>query len=112
MAKKVRDVVAKVGEYTDRNTGETKARWKNVGALMKNDEDNSYFIMLERTFNPAGMPNPDNRESVLLSCFVPQEQRQQQGGQQGTPPPQQEPQGQPAAGNGGQGGYPDDEIPF
>lgn len=106
MAKKVRDIVAKVGEYTDRNTGEPKARWKNVGALMKNDDDNSYFIMLERTFNPAGMPNPDNRESVLLSCFVPQDQRQQGGANSG---------GRESADPGAQGGgagLPDDEIPF
>lgn len=113
MAKKVRDVVVKVGEYQDRNTGETKARWKNVGALMKNDEDNSYFIMLERTFNPAGVPNPENRESVLLSCFVPQEQRQQ-GSTQSAPAQQQavDPQAPTDPTPQGGGAMPDDEVPF
>lgn len=115
MAKKIRDVVVKVGEYQDRNTGETKARWKNVGALMQNEEDKSLFLMLERTFNPAGVPNPDGRESVLLSCFVPQE-RQESGGQQ-EPARQQPPAQQPApqgsgAGSGGDPYNGGDDIPF
>ena len=71
-SRKIRDIVATVGEYTDRNTGETKRRYENVGALMQNDdEDASYFIMLKRTFNPAGVPKQDERESILLSCYVP-----------------------------------------
>ena len=113
MAKKIRDIVVKVGSYQDRNTGEEKARWKNVGALMKNDDDDSLFIMLERTFNPAGVPNQDGRESVLLSCFVPQD-RQQNG--QGNQQQNQQNNGQSSqgGGNGNQGGgapY-DDEVPF
>lgn len=70
MTKKLKDIVAKVGEYEDRSTGRTKARWKTVGALMEDREGNP-FIILERTFNPAGLPNPDGRESCLLSCFEP-----------------------------------------
>lgn len=76
-SRKIRDVVVKVGEYIDRNTGETRGRFENVGALMQSDEDNSFFIMLKRTFNPAGVPGQDARESILLSCYVPKEQRQQ-----------------------------------
>lgn len=74
--RKIRDVVVKVGEYTDHNTGETKGRFENVGALMRNDEDDSFFIMIRRTFNPAGVPNNDERGSILLSCYVPQDQRE------------------------------------
>lgn len=82
-SKKIRDVVVKVGEYTDRNTGETKGRFENVGALMQNDDDaGSFFIMLKRTFNPAGVPKQDDRESILLSCYVPKDQRDGQNGQQ------------------------------
>lgn len=81
-SKKIRDVVVKIGEYTDRNTGETKGRFENVGALMQNDDDSgSYFIMLKRTFNPAGVPKQDDRESILLSCYVPKDQRESQPGQ-------------------------------
>lgn len=77
-SKKIRDIVVKVGEYTDRNSGEQKGRFENVGALMQSDEDDSYFIMLKRTFNPAGVPNQDARESILLSCYVPKDQREEQ----------------------------------
>lgn len=81
--RKIRDVVVKVGEYTDHNTGETKGRFENVGALMRNDEDDSFFIMLRRTFNPAGVPNQDERGSVLLSCYIPQDQREKQDDRSG-----------------------------
>lgn len=81
-SRKIRDVVVKVGEYTDRNTGETKGRFENVGALMQNDDEaGSFFIMLKRTFNPAGVPNQDSRESILLSCYVPKDQREAQADQ-------------------------------
>lgn len=73
--RKIRDVVVKVGEYTDHNTGETKGRFENVGALMQNDEDDSFFIMIKRTFNPAGVPKQDERSSILLNCYIPQDQR-------------------------------------
>lgn len=78
--KKIRDVCLAVREYQDRNTGETKKAYKNVGALMQNEEDGSYFILLDRTFNPAGAPSKDGKDTVLLSCFIPQDQREQNGG--------------------------------
>lgn len=95
MSRKVKDIVAKVGEYTDRN-GQTKARWQNVGALME-DKDGQPFIMLARWFNPAGVPS--DRESILLSCFAPKEQG-------AAPAPDR---GAPA---GDMGGDMDDEVPF
>jgi len=89
-ATKIRDVVAKIGEYDDRNTGQKKGRYLNVGALMKN-EDGSVFIILNRWFNPGGVPS--DRDTIILNCFDPnREQVQQQA---------------PAAGGGV-----DDEIPF
>lgn len=129
MPQKLRDIAVKTGEYQDRQ-GNTKGRWQNVGALMKGDDGNE-FIILHRWFNPAGVPNPDNRDSVLMSCFKPDRQGQggqQQGGNspqggygQGMPQQgyQQPPQGQ--APQGGQqpppqqgGGWEDDpdSIPF
>lgn len=105
MAKKLRDVVAKVGEYTDPQTGQLKGRWQNVGALMKGD-DGGEFVILNRTFNPAGMPNPQNRESVILSCFKPDNQQQTTapaaGGAPSGYPPGGGGQGQHNAGTGGQ----------
>lgn len=35
---------------------------------MKNDDGNEY-ILLNRTFNPAGVVNTDSRENVLISIF-------------------------------------------
>ncbi len=75
-AKKIRDLAVKTGEYTTPQ-GETKGRFMNVGSLMKG-EDGGEFILLNRAFNPAGPPNPDNRESVLVSCFKPRENAPQQ----------------------------------
>lgn len=82
MAKKLYDLAVKTGEYTNQQ-GETKGRWQNVGAVMQGD-DGGKFIILERWFNPAGVPNPDNRSNLLLSMFEPnpagggQSQHQQQ----------------------------------
>ena len=106
MAHKTHDIVAKVGEYTDRQ-GNTKPRYKNVGALMQGD--NGPFIMIDRTFNIAGLPN-DGRDNALLSCFEPRDDQQQGTRQQSARQSSndaQRPSGQsrPAA------DY-DDEIPF
>ena len=98
-AKKIKDIAVKTGEYTDRN-GNTKGRWQNVGALMKND-DGGVFIILERWFNPAGAPDPNGKGSVLLSCFdLRDDNGQQQGG------------GQSRQSGGGSAAGIDDEIPF
>lgn len=114
MASKMYDVVVKTGEY--QSNGETKGRYENIGTMMQGD--NGPFLILKRTFNPAGVPNPDNKDSVLVSLFEPQQQQnnqqnnqqgQQQGQQQGGY--QQNQQQQPQQNRGGyqqqppQGGY-------
>lgn len=68
MSKKIKDVAVKTSEYQDSQTGEVKARWLNVGAVMKDDKGDSYLV-LDRTFNPAGVPNPENRSNVILGLF-------------------------------------------
>ena len=75
------DVVAKVGEY--QHNGETKPRWKNVGAVITTDK--GHALLLDKTFNPAGLAEP-GRESILLSLFEPKDQ--DQGGQRTTQPHQ------------------------
>lgn len=101
-AKKIRDLAVKTGSYTDRD-GNTKGRYKNVGSLMESD-DGSKFILLDTTFNPAGVPNPDNRDNVLISIFeLKDDQRQQSAPAQRQAPQQQQPSGANAA---------DDDIPF
>ena len=63
--KKVFDLAVKTGEY--QKDGETKNRYQNIGSIMEND--NGQFMILDRTFNPAGVPNPDNKSSVIVSMF-------------------------------------------
>lgn len=84
MAQKLYDLTVKTGEYTN-GQGETKGRYENVGSVMQGD--NGQFVILKRTFNPAGVPNPDGKDSVLLSCFEPQQNQgnQQSGFQQQAP---------------------------
>ncbi len=74
MAHKTHDLVVKVGEYTTRD-GQTKARYEQVGALMQGD--NGPFVMLKRTFNPAGVPS-DGRDNILVSAFEPRNDGQRQ----------------------------------
>lgn len=97
-ARKIKDAAVKLGEYTDRN-GATKGRWANVGSLMKGDDGN-IFMLLDRHFNPAGVPNPDGRGNVLISFFDLREDGQQGGTQQR--------QSDPGPGRSNL----DDEIPF
>lgn len=78
MAKKY-DLVVKTGEYTDQS-GATKGRFKNVGVVMQGKD--GPYILLDRTFNPAGVPGQDGRESIIVSMYEP---RNDQGGQQQQP---------------------------
>lgn len=99
-AQKIMDITVKTGEYQDPQSGMTKGRYQNVGSLMAGD-DGRQFIILERWFNPAGIPNPQNRPSVILSLFEP-------NGQQATPQPPQQGYGQQPPQQGyanAQGGY-------
>lgn len=77
MAKKY-DLVVKVGEYTD-GQGQTKGRFKNVGVMM--DGDKGPYLLLDRTFNPAGVGGNDGRESIIVSLYEPKDG----GGQQQAP---------------------------
>ena len=91
---KLYDAVVKTGEY--QSNGETKGRYENIGSVMQGE--NGQFLILKRTFNAAGVPNPDNKDSVIVSFFEPQ--------QQGQAPQQQS--NQPVYQGGGgqqQGGY-------
>ena len=62
MSKKVYALAVKIGEKN----------WLNVGAVLEKD-DGGRFIILGRTFNPAGVPNPDNKSSLIISMFEPKQ---------------------------------------
>jgi hypothetical protein len=69
--KKIKELAVGVRKYTD-NAGQEKTQWENIGAIFKNDEGKS-FISIKRTFNPAGVPNPDGKDSIIVSMFEPKE---------------------------------------
>lgn len=64
--KKLYDLAVKTGTYE--KDGETKNRYENVGSVMEKD-DGGRFILLNRTFNPAGVPNPQDKSSIIVSMF-------------------------------------------
>lgn len=68
MASKMYDVAVKTGSYTDQS-GATKGRYENIGIMM--ESESGPYLMLKRTFNPAGVPNPENRDTVICSLFSP-----------------------------------------
>jgi hypothetical protein len=109
--RKIKDLAVKVGEYESQ--GEKKSRWHNVGALM-DDGNGGQYLMLDRFFNPAGVPNPEGRASLLISMFDPKDQRTEtrpQATPQRTPaqrptPQQPRPQAPPPQNRK------DDDVPF
>lgn len=74
MAKKY-DLAVKIGSYTDRN-GDQKNRYKNIGAVMTGN-DGGEFMLLDRTFNPAGVSVEPGRDSIMVSMFTPRDSNQQ-----------------------------------
>lgn len=70
-SKKIYDLMVKTGEYQT-SSGEKKGRWLSVGRVMQTD-DGREFIMLDRTFNPAGVPDLTGKggDAVLISKFEP-----------------------------------------
>ena len=72
-SKKLYDVAIPLGTYEDRN-GVEKTRWQNVGVVFEGDR--GPYLLLDRWFNPAGLPNPENRTSVVLNLFDPKQRSQ------------------------------------
>lgn len=99
-ARKVYDVAVRTGSYKDRE-GNDKSRFENIGSVMKGDDGN-FFMLMKRTFNPAGVPtkNPGD-DNILVSMFTPRDDAggRAAGGQRG------------GGGGAGTGGV-DDNVPF
>lgn len=98
-AKRVKDLAVKVGTY--QKDGETKSRFENIGAMMKSD-DGSFFLFIKKTFNPAGVPTEEGRESILVSVFDLKD---------GDAPRQSAPQRQAPA-QAPASDFADDDVPF
>ena len=102
---KIFDVVVKTGTYQKGN--ETKNRYENIGVVMDNGD--GPFMLLKRTFNPAGVPDlkGDNSDMVMVSLFAAEEQpqtqpQQPQGNFNQAPSQPQGGYGQPPQGGFGQ----------
>lgn len=70
-AKKLYDLAVKTGSYTDRS-GQEKGRWKNIGSVLQMD-DGGKMILIDRSFNPAGVPFKDGSDQIAVSMFPPKE---------------------------------------
>ena len=91
---KIGRLACKVGSY--QKDGQTKGKYVDVGVLMQS-QDGSMYVLMNTTFSPAGVPNPENKESIIVSVFMDNQQPQQgyqQPQQQYQQPVQQMPQGQ------------------
>lgn len=93
-----KDLVVKTGSYTDRD-GNEKARFENIGRLMEGKD--GLYLLLKRTFNPAGVSVEPGRDSIIVSVFEPREQGQRPAAQGG-----------PGERTSAPSPQPDDQIPF
>lgn len=66
--KKTHDLVVVTGTY--KKDGIDKKRYKNIGVMMEDDKGGR-FIMIERSFNPAGIPYKEGSESIMVSLYEP-----------------------------------------
>lgn len=104
------DLAVKTGTYRD-GSGSYKGRYENVGMIMEDDKGDQ-FIVLKRTFNPAGVPNPDNKDSCIVSIFEPRQRQQHGSGGGGGQQPAQQPRQQPRQQGDGHFNDFEDDIPF
>ena len=77
MGRKTHDLAVKIESYTDRE-GKQRNKYQNVGAVIEGN--NGSYILLDRYFNPAGLPNPENRTNVIISMFDARQEGARQEG--------------------------------
>lgn len=97
---KTYDLAVKTGSYKDKD-GNVKNRYENIGTVVEGD--NGPYIIMKRTFNPAGVPNPENRDTIVVSMFAPRD-----GNSAPASAPAQQQQNTAPSGNPAN----DDNIPF
>lgn len=73
--RKTHDLAVAVGRYTDRD-GKERNRYENVGHVLTGDDGGKLYCV-KRTFAPAGVPNPEGRDTVVLAVFEVREPGQQ-----------------------------------
>jgi hypothetical protein len=58
---------------------EEKKRWKNIGSVLET-KDGGKVILIDRTFNPAGVPVEGGRDQIMVSMFKPKDDDSAQSG--------------------------------
>lgn len=103
MVKRLNDLVVKVGEYTN-SKGEKKTQYQNIGAELQGDDGSTYFL-IDRWFNPAGVPDFNGKSSARIAVwkFPPREQNNS-----ASAPEQNTSRSAPSRG----GDIPPEDIPF
>lgn len=71
MATKLYDLAVKVGSYTDRD-GKEKNRYQNIGVVLQGKD--GPFLLMNRYFNPAGVPCDPEKDSIIVSMFKPRDE--------------------------------------
>jgi|TARA_R110002012_G_scaffold28735_2_gene89848 hypothetical protein len=74
--KTTHDLCVATSKYTDKS-GQEKTKYENIGKMGTRD-DGSIWINFKRTFNPAGVPNPADSDTVWASVFEAKNNGQQQ----------------------------------
>jgi hypothetical protein len=59
---------------TYEKNGESKKAYLNIGAVM--EKDGKQYMMLNRHFNPAGVPHRDGSDTIMVSMFEPRDDSQ------------------------------------
>lgn len=74
MTKKLYTLSVKVKEHTLPN-GEVRKKYLPIGMMLEGEK--GPYIIIDRTFNPAGVQNPDDRTGVIVSMFEPKDDYQE-----------------------------------
>jgi len=64
--KKTKDLAVVTGSYM--KDGASKNRYQNVGYILE-DEKGAKMIMLNRSFNPAGVPFKEGSDTIIVNQF-------------------------------------------
>jgi hypothetical protein len=108
----LKELAVAVSTYEDRSTGQQKNRYKNIGVMMESTNDRgekNTFLMLDRSFNPAGVAFKPGSDKILVSMFDPKPRDGQGDSDSRRDPGRQEPAGY---GAGGRPDLDDDTVPF
>lgn len=64
---KIKDLSVKVRSYKNAS-GEEKHVYKTIGAIFEN-KDGGKFMMLDRSFNPAGVPFKEGSDMIMVGMY-------------------------------------------